>query len=360
MSSPLPPLIDALARAVHEVDWDEFARLHDELRERARGCDTDELTEAVELMAPILAKQLYGWFSALAVLTGAFVEWGGSPRALAADTPAWAVQAMKRRVWFSGAWRRFGNGQPEPDIREPDRLNDLTGMFQQIAADNGLDELACRLVACSWYDAPKWINLLITALGHREFRDACPLRAEIADYGRQLTDVVPRAHWLPGLALVLDDEPVVAIDQVTGNGYRLTMSGVGDNYQLHTLLADRLIGDPGQGLLAGERPEAAWVAAATDGPPIPFDYDQLVHRRFVLFDGTGAYIRPEGKPNDIAVVDGVRLIALHPTTSKRSWDGGRVYQGMVPTFTLDIILSPAESAAWQARIAPAQDVNTLA
>jgi hypothetical protein len=36
------------------------------------------------------------------------------------------------------------------------------------------------------------------------------------------------------------------------------MSGVGDNFQLHTPLADRLIGDPGRGLVSGERPAPDW------------------------------------------------------------------------------------------------------
>jgi hypothetical protein len=38
-----------------------------------------------------------------------------------------------------------------------------------------------------------------------------------------------------------------------------TVSGVGDNFQLHTLLADRLIGDPTRGLLVGQRPAPTWV-----------------------------------------------------------------------------------------------------
>jgi hypothetical protein len=41
--------------------------------------------------------------------------------------------------------------------------------------------------------------------------------------------------------LVLDDEPLIALDPASGRGYRLTMSGVGDNHQLHTPLADRLL-----------------------------------------------------------------------------------------------------------------------
>jgi hypothetical protein len=110
---------------------------------------------------------------------------------------------------------------------------------------------------------------MITVMGQREFRDAAGLLPEIGDAAERLGDSVPRAHWLPGLAQVLDDEPVVVIDNATGRGFRLTMSGVGDNFQLHTLLAGRLIGDPAHGLLAGERPAPTWLAAATTASPRP-------------------------------------------------------------------------------------------
>lgn len=110
------------------------------------------------------------------------------------------------------------------------------------------------------------MRLLITALCRREFRDGAPLLSEIGEAARKLEDSVPPAHWLDGLTAVLDDEPVVVIDDATGRGFLLTMSGVGDNCQLHTLLADRLIGDPGPWLLAGERPAPEWVAVATTAP----------------------------------------------------------------------------------------------
>lgn len=78
---------------------------------------------------------------------------------------------------------------------------------------------------------------MITVITRREFRDAADLLPEIGDAAERFGDSVPRAHWLPGLAQVLDDEPVVVIDNASGRGFRLTMSGVGDNFQLHTLLA---------------------------------------------------------------------------------------------------------------------------
>lgn len=67
----------------------------------------------------------------------------------------------------------------------------------------------------SWFDAPLWVQLMITLLARREFRGATDLLPDIGELASAIADRVTRAHWLPGLAQVLDDEPVVAIDHVT-------------------------------------------------------------------------------------------------------------------------------------------------
>ena len=155
---------------------------------------------------------------------------------------------------------------------------------------------------------------------------------------------------------MLDDEPVVVIDDATGHGFHLTMSGVGDNFQLHILLAERLIGDPARGLLAGDRPASAWVAAATTGPPRPLGGDPIM-RRFRLFDATGAYIYPEGLPADIALVEGARVIVLHPPRGDFGWACGRTFEHMAPALALDHVMTPDLAGAWRARIAPARETD---
>jgi len=55
---------------------------------------------------------------------------------------------------------------------------------------------------------------------------------------------IDHAYWLHGLIQVLDDEPLLVLDRPGSRGYEVTISGIGDNFQLHTLLAAALIGDP--------------------------------------------------------------------------------------------------------------------
>jgi hypothetical protein len=173
---------------------------------------------------------------------------------------------------------------------------ELVDIFAAAAERLNLSERQATSISLAWFDVGHWVNLMITLMGRREFRDAADLLPEIGDVAARLGQSVPRAHWLPGLAQVLDDEPVVVIDHATGRGFRLTMSGVGDNFQLHTLLADLLIGDPARGLLAGDRPAPTWVAAATTAPP-RLNGGNFILRRFRLFDApVPTCIRRVGQP----------------------------------------------------------------
>lgn len=362
--SPLHALIAELTPTMRCGDLEGFQRIFNRLHDEGRGLQPDELTDAVAELAPILAHRPQGLFARLAVAAGAFVEWGGSPVPLAENAPACAVWTMELRVMFSRLWPIVGAGRPEPDPEQPPPMSELRNLFAAKADELRVGESRftheqAADVAVSWFDAPHWVNLMITALGQREFRDATNMLPDIGELATELGDRVPGAHWLPGLTQVLDDEPVVAIDHATDRGYRLTMSGVGDNFQLHTLLAHRLIGDPARGLLAGEPPARSWVAAATTGP-LRVPSVAPIQRRFRLFDATGAYIYPEGRPADIAVVDGVRVVVLHPPLGNYGWTGGRVYEHMVPTFTLDQILTVEEADAWRARIVPARETDFLA
>lgn len=356
MPSPLHARINHLLPVMQNDDLVGFQRIFNHLYRKGRRLSPDELTAAVGELALVLARRPGGVFARLALVAGAFVEWGGSSLPLAAGAPACALAAMRLRARFSELWPTVAGGRPEPDPEQEPGMADLIGIFVAAAERLGLPEREATSIAVAWFDVHHWVNLMITVMAQREFRDAARLLPEIGEAAARLGDSVPRAHWLPGLAQVLDDEPVVVIDNATGGGFRLTMSGVGDNFQLHTLLADRLTGHPAHGLLAGERPAPAWVAAATTASPLPPAGD-IIKRRFRLFDATGAYIYPEGRPADIERIEGARVIVLHPPLGDYGWTCGRTYENMVPALKLDHIMTPDQAGAWRARIAPARETD---
>jgi hypothetical protein len=148
----------------------------------------------------------------------------------------------------------------------------------------------------------------------------------------------------------------LALDHASRRGFHLTMSGVGDNFQLYTLLADRLAGHGQESPFGLESPKPEWVAAATDSPLPPTD---PILRQFRLFDGLGYYVFPEGHPADIAPLDGTRVVVLHAPLGRYGWTSGRIYLHMTPTLTLDRFLEPAEAADWLARVLPARETDLM-
>lgn len=354
MSSPLRPLIDEMIQAMRDNDLGSFQDLGGQIIQRSQGEPPDFLTAVIEDLAPVLGT-VAGVFSKTAILAGALVEFGGSPLPLSETVPGRAVAAMTFRGAFPAAWEAVSGGQPLP---EEQTSSEITDLFTAHADEHGLRRDQAAYIALSWFDVGDWIDVMITAMGHREFRAALPAetRERVRESAAEIAEDVDRADFLQGLAMVLDDEPLIVLDPASGRGFRLTMSGVGDNYQLHTLLADRL-SSLGLGF---EPPLPAWVEAATTGHPGACPPPNHALRRFRLFDGTGAYAYPEGRPADIGLLDGKRVLVIHPPLGRYGWQNGRIYEAMVPVLTLDAELSPDEAASWLARVAPAVEDDVMA
>ena len=359
------PLIDAVVQAIRDEDVQGFDASCSRLARAAR--DTASPAELTALIEDLLSlvRGASGIVTKLAVLVGACVEWGGSPVPLSDVLPRRAVSAMVGYDLFPDLWRAVSGGQPLPEGRSN---TEVVREFTDYAASHRRDPALYAAVASAWFDLIDWIKPMITCMARREFRSALPAEVvtEIREAAAaiatgqgdwQADDTTIRAHFLEGLAMVLDDEPLIVLDPASGRGFRLTMGGVGDNWQLHTLLADRLSGPDGVRWLEPPRPD--WVAEATDAPLVPHLATDPVLRRFRLYDGTGRYVYPEGRPADIGTVEGTRVLVLHPPNGWFGWQNARVYEAMKPTLTLDGVLAPVEASAWLGRIVPADETDIM-
>jgi hypothetical protein len=76
-------------------------------------------------------------------------------------------------------------------------MTELTGLFADAADRLGLSEREADSIALAWFDVGHWVNLMITLMARREFRDAAGLLPEIGDAAARLGDSVPRAQWHP-------------------------------------------------------------------------------------------------------------------------------------------------------------------
>ena len=362
MTSPFGPVLAEIEDAMRRGLDSRFLQCVARLATDTRGIDTEAMTTLVEQIAPML-RGLGGTYSKLAVLAGALVERGASPMALVEVLPERTAATMTRYRVLQQTWPHAADGKPLPAFEPPLNealLNRVEDTLVSWAKRNGRSEQQALLIAYSWFSVDDWINSLISAMMvSREFRAAMGSREQVLEGAAALARQLPRAHWLHGLCLVCDDEPLIVLDPTSGRAFQLTMSGVGDNYQLHTLLADRLIGPGRGGVLEGERPEPAWVQAATTGPTGSFDPSTPITRRFRLFDGRGNYVYPEGWPADIEPLDGVRVLVLHPAKGAYGWKNGRAYVSMVPALTFDREVKSDEAAHWLSRIVPARETDVM-
>ncbi|MER7552135.1 MULTISPECIES: hypothetical protein [Streptomyces] len=295
-----------------------------------------ELLDGGPRLAAVLEQVPPGPRAVVAVLVGACVERGADAERCAPGVLAGLRWALEQALVFSDAWVAAGGGAfPVPDGGEPG---------PESVERAGFD------AAVGWWTLPQWEMAAVAMLNHPGVRRTVAFRGEAL----RLLGAVERASGteLKSLAyalLVLDDEPLVALHRASGTGYLLRLSGIGDNFQLHTLLADALIGG---GHVEGHAPSPQEVAVCRETPG-----QVETVGSFDLVAPDGEVIWNEGAPADIPVVDGVRLLVLDEPSYRRSWPAGRFFPGMRGDALLERPLDPEEAERWYAHVSPAKDAT---
>lgn len=342
----LPEICTDLADAVIRLDGPESTKGHRAVVERVPDADRAELSAGLARLAPALEEVALGNGGFLATLTAGLIETGADPLPVLGVLVDRVAGGLEAAAHFGLLADKLG------DVSAPTTADEYRALRERIveaAPAAGLSVEEAGQITQAWFSVNDWIPSLLLPLQQKTARRALPDRERLTAATVAMAEHAEDAPWLLGLLRVLDDEPVLAVHRETGRVFELTMSGVGDNVQLHVLLAARLTGD---GLIPGEPPADSWVAAATTGDMAPEDG---VRTQFNLVDAEGAWIWGEGRPADIPAVDGRRMIVLDPPTYARSWNIGRQYPLMVPELTLARALPAEQAATWLARIAPAKD-----
>lgn len=346
----------AAAAAQDVVAFEErLGRLWDAVEEAG----PDESGRVLERICGLFEVVPLGVGSHLAVLAGALVENGAGPDALVEHVVGGLGASLDVAAEFVEAWRSAVGDRVElPEPVEDQRsfegaIARLSGQQRGLIRRRRSAELskveAFRL-AEGWFSVASWVLPAITLLQIARIRAELPARRALAEAAARVAPVREDLDDLLGLLAVLDDERLVVLHRPTGRGFEVTISGVGENFQLQTLLAATLIGDSADGLLEGVRPDPAWVAAATDGsiePP-----GGPIEGQFNLVDGYGRWILHEGNPADIPVLDGRRVVVLDPAPYRQTWNLGRPYCLMRAEVRLDRVLPADEAAGWLTRVAP--------
>ncbi|WP_117211413.1 hypothetical protein [Allorhizocola rhizosphaerae] len=335
----LPMLTTDLIEALREQDNRAFSAAQREIVKRAERADAAELTAALHELERALQTVPLGMGGQLATLAAGFVEYGGDPLVALETLALRGSDGLERAARFPALWQAVGEGAPLPEPDDHERI-------PAVQAELGSNEE--HELAEAWFSVGEWIPSLLLPLQQAKGRKALPHRARLTAAAEAAQEHIGEVGWLYGLLRVLDDEPVIVLHPDSGRGFRLTIGGIGDNFQLHTLLAATLIGDPAQGKIPGEPIPPEWVAAATTGEDL--EPSGGIGGRFNLVDAGGKWIWNEGRPADIPRLDGYRIVVLEKPPYERTWNAGRVYPLMPPSVTVDAHLTPAEVSDWLAKI----------
>ncbi len=267
--------------------------------------------------------------SALALGCGTLVENGGDPEIALLPVLQHLPELLAGALVFQNAC--VARSQADP-AGQPDQVEEFGHELQQ--------EMPAEAMA--WLSLEPHCLGAIAMLsrsveGRRQARETNDLLPAI--FG--MASSHPQVGFLAQLLQVLDDEPLLVLHPGQQRGYRVRISGIADNFQLHTLLAAALIGDPGKGLLPGKCPDPRVVQAARDRPVDPAAL--MAEGAFNLWtwqglrpdgtlpeglEGSDFWIWNEGIPADIPPFEGVRTVLLGPLPYPRSWNAGRCFDGL--------------------------------
>lgn len=355
-ANPLARICDEIDEALAAADQQRFEAAAQLLGTSTLRAAPDDVQDAMARLAAILATIRFGRGADLARLAGAMTGHGPMPRELLPVLVRRATEVMELAARFAVIYGAVGKDLPDPG--DPTLIQPAMAKLREVLADppgaltpvepSGADSAALAL-AEAWFTGNAWVQPVLFLCQRADVRASLPGRDRLLAATEAVAEHLSTAHWLYGLLLVLDDEELIVLHRPTGRGYRVTISGIGDNFQLHTLLAANLTGEESRGLIPVDRPTTTEVAAASDGELTP---PGGIKGNFNLVDAHGKWIWNEGRPADIPRLDGTRIVVLDPPPYERGWNAGRAYPLMRPAVTVSEILTAPEAARWLSLVTP--------
>lgn len=334
-----------------------------------RGAEQDVLDEGLRRMADVISVADVPQASLISIACGAIVEDGGCPDIAVGAILERLPEVMKGALAFARACEQAAAADPsfkeEDHAEEPDNPLSLLDISRYVAR-YGMHIAKGRPQGANCWMATEPMCMGTMAMLSRSVaaRKSARANAALVKLARDLVAFHARVCFLHMMLQVLDDEVLLVIHVRQQRGYRVQIRGIADNFQLHPLLADALVGDAAKGFLAGERPDPRIVAVAKGEDLAPNTPSASGAFNLVNWTGLGPngdlpegqadhahWIENEGIPADILPFHGTRVVLLSEPSYSRSWKAGRSFPDMLADLRVVEILRPDEVRQWIERIA---------
>ncbi|GAA2447276.1 hypothetical protein GCM10010191_75630 [Actinomadura vinacea] len=342
MSDTFLQRVDAMVRAATAEDQ-AFSDLMPQIMSESQGLPPVVLNMAMMKMGEGIAAAPPNLGCWLAIMAGAWVENGATTFGVAEPVLAKTIEVATASGEFADAWRTAtGNEPPGPDGQPSQEIVDTVGPHLR-------DPVGAMM---AWFSMERFALSANTMLSKTpDLRAGVTDREHKAKVIDRLAGHCEQMGWVGLLLRVLDGERLLVLERESRRGWTVTIGGIGDNFQLHTLLAGALIGRPGG--LPGTPPSPEVIACFQDADTPP---DRpVISSPWNLVDAHGEWIYNEGVPYDIPAVNGTRVVVLDPPSYTRHFPAGRKHPLMTGSLTLDGMHEPEDLAGWWPHIAPARN-----
>jgi len=345
----LAKVVDRLAELIekHEENGSTWQRAVEAVCKEAERATPEEVKQAQQRMAEMILEIPLTLASLFALGSGAIIEKGAD-----VEIPAKAIfertyEALMLATQFGKACLEQAKEHHAEDNQEDDSANEN----DELEIEASVEEYGSSLTKKMVEEAGGWqalgsLSTAALAIVTRSSHQRTLVRSN-AEFMKALQECPADStlHCLRVALNLLENEKVIVLHPQLQRGYHIRINNLGLNFELHTLLADALIGDPAQGWLPGQRPDPRVVAAAKDGPfPMPGDrkskHFPAAEGAFNLWNWRGLqpdgrlpdgydhreqWIWNEGQPADIEPFEGTRIILLGPPPYRRHWNAGRFF-----------------------------------
>lgn len=336
LSGPAEVLMETLrAERVSQAD---AQRAIEQFLQSCSGLEREAHQSQFDQLLGVLDESPTGPACFLSVVCGALLEQGAMPGCLGAIVHRLLGELLPPAAFLVRECRKREEAIPPPDrtmtTEEEDAHYELADqrqarLFEEVSAANPLAREAWDNLGAFWPACVAVYSRDVPArVKAREFLPLVHVLEERHEGG----------HWLSKLLPVLDNEPVIVIDPAREVGISVRMSGVADNFQLHTLLMStfprrwyerRRVSNPAVAVAMGLGPQQS-------NETITGRWN-LYQPRALGADGRIAsnqmqdprhWIWGEGTPSDISQVDGHRVVLLGPASYVRFWPSVRLFNGL--------------------------------
>lgn len=321
----------------------------------ARGASKDDLNCAVEVLARGLSTGHLMRGASLATICGALVEQGCDASPLSGPLIARLRMLLESCDRLLNAcvsnMPKTEDSAEEPDEEKQRTLFDET--MNRLRGQMPHEGAAWDALNTFW---PASIALLSQSV------DARNSAKDLFDAAARLKEHHEAGYWLWFMLSVLDQEPLLAIEPSTGLGMAGSMSGIVDNFQLHVLLMEafpqrgfwrrrrvsRRVGDVARGVGPQE------TSDSVIGKWNMYTWQAIQHDLMLPDVRTSNlpehWIWGEGRPSDIPVFEGRRVVLLGPSSYVRFWPSARIFSHLKARIDTTHLLSRDEVSHWLRRM----------